>query len=246
MSSPALKTATGRLPTVLRDILGLGGLAVVGAGWLYLTNGQGRLEYLTMPGNLWSTVAAVACAGTGLLLLSTNLFDRLPWHGVMPAPVAKGHGWSRSVASRLLVALFGGGLIWGWTGLVGMVFQAWYQADWGRLAVVVLFAIGGAVLSLRTIWSAFSFTPQLILDADGLVEAGDRLAWSAIEKIGAGGDPAGRQVYLFLNTGRALGPARALSLSDVGLTAGDFLATVEAVAPQVAIDRPQAPARVFG
>lgn len=238
--------AAGRLGGYLRNLLGLGGLVAVGAGWIYLTSGQGRLEYLTMPGTLWGTVAAVACAGAGLLLLSTNLFDRLPWHGVMPARVAAGHGWSRSIASRLLVVLFGGGLIWSWTGLVGMAFQAWYQTDWSRLAIVVLFAAAGAALSLRAVWSAFSFAPRLVVDAEGLVVTGDRLAWSQIEKIGAGGDPASRQVYLFLNTGRALGPARALSFSETGLTAGGFLAAVEAVAPQVAIERAEPRRAVFG
>ena len=212
----------------------------------YLTSGQGRLEFMVAPGNLAATVVAVVGALLALLLLATRLLDHLPWHGVMPLPVAEGHSWTRSALSRLLIVLFSGSLLWWWTGFVGMVFQAWYQADWLRLVLAVALGLGAGVLAIGVVGLALTRRPLLWMDNDGLFERRiGRMAWSEIEKIGVGRDPSSRQVYLFLNTGRALGPARTLSLNEVGLTAEQFVACVETVAPQVTIDRPEPPARVF-
>ena len=238
-------------PGLLRRLTGgVGGILVavlLFGGFSYLTSGHGRLEFMVAPGNLAATVIAVVGALAVLALLATRLLDHLPWHGVMPLPVADGYGWTRSALSRLLIVLFSGGLLWWWTGFVGMVVQAWYQADWGRLAVALALGLASGVLALGVVLLALGRKPLLSIDREGLFERRiGRTAWSEIEKIGVGRDPSSRQVYLFLNTGRALGPARTLQLIEVGLTAARFVACVEAVAPQVAIERPERPPRVFG
>ena len=223
-------------------------LFLVGAAAFgYLTGGRGHLEFTVLPGNLWAAVTAVAGFLLILLLLSTRLIDRLPWQGVLSLPVERGYSWTRSGLSRLLIVLLSASWLWWWTAFIGMVVQAWYQADWGRLAVAVILGLVSGVPAIGILWLSLNRKPLLTLDEDGLYERRlGRLAWGEIEKIGAGRTPSGRQVFLFLNTGRGLGPARTLNLNEVGLTAGAFLARVEDVAPQVEIQQPAERGGVFG
>ncbi len=211
-------------------------------GFGYLINGRGHLAFSVMPGKTWAAVTAVGGFLVILLLLTTTLLNRWPWHGVMPLRSEVGYRWSRSALSRLLIVLFGASGLWCWTAFVGMVVQAWYQADWGRLAVASVLGLASGPLALSVVFTALSRKPLLTLDEEGLFEPRfGRLAWSEIEKIVAGCDPAARQIYLLLNIGQALGPARTLRLDTVGLTSARFLACVEALAPQVEIERPQSP-----
>jgi hypothetical protein len=231
------------LASRLRDGAGIAFIVGGGLGFFYLTSGHGRLEFSVLPGSFWAGVVAVTGFLVILLLLTTSILDRVPWHGEVRLPASDGFSWSRSALSRLLIVLFGASGLWGWTAFVGMVVQAWYQADWGRLVVAVLLGLISGALALRVVFSALSRKAMLTLDRNGLFERRlGRLAWSEIEKIGVGRDPSGRQVYLFLNAGRALCPARTLRLDEVGLTCGRFVGIVEQIAPQVVIDRPQPPA----
>lgn len=215
-------------------------------GWEYLRSGQGRLDFRVLPGELWATIAALACTALGLLLVLTDLLERLPWQGVVRKRIEGGYGWSETIVSRLPVPLLAFGLIWLGTGFFAMAVQAFYQSDWGRLAVCVLFIFCASWMVLPLLSSAFSARPVLVLDGEGLYCAYGDLPWSAIEKIGAGHDPADRDVYLYLNTGSALGPAQRLSLADAGVTAGEFLARVEELSPGTVIERSEPPLRAFG
>ncbi|MDB5472677.1 MAG: hypothetical protein JWR84_4237 [Caulobacter sp.] len=235
-----IRRLTGGVDTIAVFLVGA-------AAFGYLTSGRGRLEFTVLPGNLWATVTAVAGFLLILLLLSTRLIDRLPWQGVLPLPAARGYSWTRSGLSRLLIVLFSASWLWWWTALVGMGAQAYYQGDWGRLAVVVGLGLLSGLPAVGILWLSLNRKPLLTLDEDGLFERRlGRLAWSEIEKIGVGRDPAARQVQLFLNTGPALSPARTLALNEVGLTSARFVACVEEVAPQVVIERPTPPPQPFG
>jgi hypothetical protein len=244
-----MSEAVARPGLIRRLTEGGGSIAVllVGAALFgYLTSGHGRLEFTVLPGNLWATVTAVAGFLLILLLLSTRLIDRLPWQGVLPLPAERGYSWARSGLSRLLIVLFSASWLWWWTAFVGMAAQAYYQADWGRLAVVVGLGLVSGLPAVGILWLSLNRKPLLTLDEDGLYERRiGRIAWSEIEKIGVGRDLASRQVYLFLNTGRALGPARTLSLNEVGLSAARLVACIEEVAPQVVVERPDIPSRPF-
>lgn len=229
----------------IRDLPGYALSALGLMGWFYLRNGHGRLDFAVLPGSWWAGVAAGACLVLGLVGTFTQVFERLPWQGAIRVPIVGGYGWSESVLSRLGNALVLAGVLWLWTGFFGMAVQAWYQADWGRLAVALLFFfVPGWLLISRFL--PIHFRPLLVIDGEGVHTYDDIVAWGDIEKIGAGGGRWSRDVYLYLNTGPALGPARRVSLGELGVPIEEFLAKVEELAPQVVIERPAVAARLFG
>jgi hypothetical protein len=212
-------------------------------GWFYLRNGHGRLDFAVLPGSGWATVAAAACLVIGVVAVFTSFFERLPWQGAIRTPIVGGYGWSESVLSRLGVALVVAGALWLCTGFFGMAVQAWYQTDWGRLAVSLLFLIVPGVIVLMLL--PIHFRPVLVVDGEGVHTYDDVVAWGDIEKIGVGSGRWSRDVYLYLNTGPALGPARRVSLGELGVPIEEFLARVEELAPQVVIERPAPAVRLF-
>lgn len=219
--------------------------ALLFVGWEYLRNGKGRLEFVVWPGDWQGMAAASLCLGLGALLAFTDVLDRLPWQGVIRLRIKGGHGWSGPIVSRPPVLLIAGGALWLATAFVGMAFQAFYQGDWARLAVSLLFILGVGWVFLPMLLSAFSARPILVVDAEGLYCAYGDIPWSHIEKIGAGHDPADRNVYLYLNTGAALGPARRLSVGDAGISVSEFLARVQELAPQVIVEQAEPRAALF-
>jgi hypothetical protein len=212
---------------------------VVGlAAWDYLKDGREPIDVGVIPGAGWLTVMAGACIWVGILLLNTKLFDLIPRHGPLSVSYDAGLAWTHSIAFRLAFMLFGLGALALVAACAGMAFQAGLLADWGRLAIGVVFTILAAATVAMIGCLVFLRIPVLGFDPEGLENDDHRLEWSEIDKIGVKRRLSERRVELFLVAGHPLGPTYRFSLKEVGLTAGEFLDKIEALAPQVRIERP--------
>lgn len=221
-------------------------LAIGYAGWFYLTSGKGRLEF-AVPLGPWAIAGLVAAIVIGIAALFSNLPERLSWPGVVRVRIEGGYGWSDSIASHavgilVFLSLFCA-LALVWSGFFAMAVQAWLQVDWGRLAVTAVFLAVPLWIVPRMLWPMFIVRPILVVDADGLHRWEGELPWGDIEKIVVGRGSLARAVFVYRNTG--LGPAERLSLGPIGITVEEFLGRIEELAPQVVIERPQLPSRVF-
>lgn len=218
-------------------------LLIVAGGWgvFYLTGADYEPDgFVWVDGPMFWLLAAWVLA-TMVGLMSTT-FDHVLWYGEIPAPVAEGYAWRRSIRSRFEVSLNVTNL-WAGPGFAKLSLLAWSHQDYGRAVVAGLFTLGVVILLLLSLRSAFSLKPILTIDSDGIRGPdvpGGSLPWDRVERFVVSGNLDGRRVTLMtrLATG-APGPAQTLELGAAGIPARRFLHLVEELAPQVEIQWPQ-------